>query len=547
MWWRAFLVGVVAVLLCTCVAAGDTAPRLVLLITIDQLRGDMPWRFRQRFGPDGFAYLMDRGTAYTDAHYQHATTFTAVGHATLVTGGNAAQHGLAGNDWLDTGTGKRVYCVEDDRHTLIGKTPRPHQGTSPRNLTSTTIGDELVLASGGRSRVFSVSIKDRGAILPGGHLGKAFWYDAASGRFVTSTYYYDEYPSWVGDWNAAGHADRYRDRAWTLLHARDSYVYGGQDDRPWERSYKSLGRTFPHPLGNPRPKDYYAGLRFTPMGDELTLAFVKELMAREGLGRGEATDLLAVSFSATDYLGHAFGPNSLEYEDNLLRLDATLAELFRYVDRQVGLDHTLIVLSSDHGIDEIPEYKIALGLAAGRHHPNRFLAQANAALRARFDTDQDLVVAFWNPSLYLDVEAVRRLGLDLSAVEHALAAEMVRLPGFALAFTRSDLLAGEVTDTPVNRRVQAAFHPTRSGHVLVVQAPFWYLYPAPEKFSAMHGSPYPYDTYVPILIAGPGVPHRTVDRAVAPRDIAPTVAVYLGIKPPSGSVGAPLAEVLARP
>ncbi len=519
-------------------------PKLIVQITIDQLRGDMPWRFKDRLGPSGFRYLMDNGVSYTNAHYQHSTTFTAVGHATLATGGNAAQHGLAGNDWYDVTTGKRMYCVEDDRHPIIGKEPAAHKGTSPRNLTASTIGDELVIASGGRSRVFSVSIKDRGAILPGGHLGKAFWYSSGSGKFVSSTYYYDDYPAWVTTWNAQDHAGTYRDKTWDLLRDREQYVFKDQDDRPFEKSYKHLGRTFPHALGNEDAKAFYAALRFTPMGDEITLAFVKELMQQEKVGQGDSTDMLAVSFSATDYLGHAFGPNSLEAEDNLLRLDETLADFLSFIDSQVGLDQTLVVLSSDHGTDEIPEYKESLGVAAGRHRPDEFMAQANAALQRRFGSNETLVVAFWNPSLYLDAEAVTKLGVDVATVEQALAEEMMKLKGFTLALTRTDLMAGNVPNTSTGNRLQAAFHPTRSGNVLIVQDPFWYLYPKPDQFSAMHGSPYTYDTYVPIMIAGPGIKAAKSTRPVAPRDIAPTITAYLGIKPPSGATGVPLVEVL---
>jgi hypothetical protein len=487
---------------------------------------------------------MEQGTVYRNVHYQHSTTFTAVGHATLATGGNAAQHGLAGNDWYDVGSGQRIYCVEDERHPIIGQKTKAHAGTSPRNLTSSTVGDELVLASGSRSRVFSVSIKDRGAILPGGHLGKAFWYGSSTGTFVTSTYYYDDYPAWVSAWNAAGHADRFKDQSWTLLQDRATYVYGAQDDRAMEKSYKKLGRTFPHPLGNEKASDYYAGLRFTPMGDELTLDFVKELMAQEKLGQGEATDMLLVSFSATDYIGHAFGPNSLEYEDNVLHMDALLADFFAYIDRTVGLDRTLIVLSADHGTDEIPEYQANLGFAAGRHYPKRFVEQANAALQQRFGSDENFVVAFWNPSLYLNLATVEKLGLDLATVERALADEMLKIQGFAMAFTRTDLLAGRLTDTKFTRKVQNAFHPRRSGNVLVVQEPFWYLYPNADQFAAMHGSPYAYDTYVPLMFAGPGIRAQVVDRPVQPADIASTLATYIGIKPPSGAQGEPLVEVL---
>jgi predicted AlkP superfamily pyrophosphatase or phosphodiesterase len=254
--------------------------------------------------------------------------------------------------------------------------------------------------------------------------------------------------------------------------------------------------------------------------------------------------MLAVSFSVTDYIGHAFGPNSLEAEDNLLRLDVTLADFFAYIDATVGLANSLIVLSSDHGIDAIPEYKQSLGLAAGRHYPEQFMARVNAGLKQRFNTEADLVITFWNPSLYLDLAQVEKLSVPVETVERALVEEILKVPGFAFAVTRTDLLAGRLTDQPLLHKLQRAFHPTRSGNVLIVQDPFWYLYPNPDEFAAMHGSPYAYDTYVPIMFAGPGIGQRTISRLVGPEDIATTVTSYLGTDPPSGSVGEPLVEVL---
>ena len=307
-------------------------PKLVLQITVDQLRGDLPTRYLDRLGKGGFRYLLEQGTHYTNAHYRHANTETAVGHATLFTGADPARHGLVGNNWIDQSTGELVYNTEDDRHHLIGKSPKPHKGVSPRNLLASTIGDELVVANAGRSRVFSVSVKDRGAIIPGGHAGKAFWYSKSSGKFVTSTYYYDEYPQWVNKWNEAKPADQYRGKAWKLLHDRSTYLAGKMDDRVYEASLPPLGRTFPHQYGD--NKYLYLILSLTPVGDELTLDFAKTLIENEKVGQGDYVDFMAVSFSSTDYVGHMFGPSSLESEDNVLRLDRVLAELFEFVDKK---------------------------------------------------------------------------------------------------------------------------------------------------------------------------------------------------------------------
>lgn len=525
-------------------ASEQERPRLVLFIVVDQLRGDMPWRFQDRFGQGGFRLLMEQGVAYKQAHFQHSSTFTSSGHATLVTGGHAAQHGFPGNDWHDRNSGRQVYCVEDEAHSEIGRAAEEHAGTSPRNLTSSTFGDELYVATDGRSRVFSVSMKDRSAIIMGGRFGKAYWYRDDAGSFVTSTYYYSDYPAWVARWNEADHVGQYADKHWELLRNPSEYIYAERDDRPFEVSHKHLGRTFPHKLGADNPADFYSALRYSPMGDEYTLEFAKELVVQEQLGAGDHTDVLSIGLSATDYIGHAFGPNSLEAEDNLLRLNQNLSRFFTFVDNQVGLENTLVVLSADHGVDASPEHTYGLGGPAGRHYPDLFIRALNDRLKERLSTERDLITAFWNPSLYLDLAALKELGFGVEQVERVLAEEVLTLDGFAYAVTRTDLLKSRTYEDPILRKVQRGFHPRRSGNVVVVQSPSWYLYPQADAYSAMHGSPYAYDTYVPVFFAGAGLSGQLVDRQIAPHDVAATVASLLGIQPPSGSTGTPLTEVL---
>ncbi len=524
--------------------AARERPQLVLFIVVDQLRGDMPLRFQERFGNGGFRYLLDRGVVYKEAFYRHSTTFTAVGHATLITGSDPIHHGIAGNEWYDTAARQSVYCVEDADHHVLGREVIPHEGTSPRNLTAQTLGDQLVATSQDRSRVFAVSLKDRGAIILGGQRGKAFWFDKTSGCFVTSSYYYEDYPNWVAQWNAQQPADRFRTRNWDLLNDRSTYLFANRDDQPFERSYKLLGRTFPHSLDNPKTADYYSTLRFTPMADELTADFALELLSQERLGQGDATDMLCVGLSATDYIGHAFGPDSLEAEDNLLRVDRTLSRLLQAVDKAIGLDRTLVVLSSDHGVNAIPEYTESLGRTAGRLNLTQLQAHLNEFLQARYKTNRKLITAFANPSYYLDASVLEELGLDVAEVERAVAAEILAQPGFAYAVTRTDLLAGKATDDPILAKVQRAFHPQRSGNVLVVQSASWYLYSDPDEYAATHGSPYPYDTHVPIMIAGPGISPCVTERAVGPQDVASTVAMLLMIAAPPGNDGEPLREAL---
>ena len=525
--------------------------RLVLQITVDQLRGDTMTRFGDRFVEGGFRYFLDNGVQYTDAHYAHANTETAPGHATLVTGAYPSAHGIVANDWIDANSGEFVYNTEDDRHRLIGAEPRPHQGVSPRNLLSSTIGDELVVHTGGRSRVFSVSPKDRGAILPGGHAGKAFWYNSRDGQFVTSTFYYDEYPDWVSAWNARRPADRYKGASWELINEQSTYIARDLDDRPYEANFDALGRTFPHPLGDGSSRYFYVVLYVSPMADELALDFAQTLIDAERVGQSENLDYVAVSFSAPDIAGHLFGASSLEYEDAVLRTDRNIAALLQHIDDRVGLDKTLIVLSADHGGPEAPEYMQSKGFEVDRYPLDWFRRDnpLSEPLLVRYGRD-DLIAGHSHPYIYLNLEAIDDAGLAVAEVESFVAAELVKFPGLAYALTRSDLLAGRIADAPIQYKIRRSFHPSRSGNIHVVQEPYWLFHSTSEAeqlgiegMAAINGSPWAYDTYVPILFAGPGISSGTVSRRVGPYDIAPSLAAYLGIKPPSGSVGDVLPEI----
>ncbi len=540
--------------ICNSVLAKNTnqkPPKLVLQITVDQLRGDLPVRYLDRLGESGFRYLLENGTYYSNAHYRHANTETAVGHATLFTGADPSRHGLVGNYWIDSKTGEQVYNTEDKAHHLIGKKAKLHKGVSPKNLLSTTIGDELVVSNAGQSRVFSVSVKDRGAIIPGGHAGKAFWYSKSSGQFVTSSYYYDEYPDWVKRWNGKKLADQYRGQSWDLLNPIDTYYAKNMDDRAYEAALKPLGRTFPHEYGD--NKYLYLMLSLTPAGDELTLDFVKSLITAENIGTGNQTDFLAVSFSSTDYVGHMFGPSSLESEDNLLRVDRNLAELFSYIDKKVGLENTLIVLSADHGAPEAPEYMKSLGLETGRFDFTFFKEQGplNDVLKEKFGRS-DLISIHSHPYLYLNMRAINDAKLKVEDVESFIAQELMKIPGIMYAQTRSDLLKGRTANSPLQEQIRRNFHPARSGNIHMIQEQYWFFHSTDEAhkmgldgIAAIHGSPWAYDTYVPIFFAGHGIPKSNIARRVSPTDIAPTIASYLGVKYPSGSIGDPLVEVIS--
>ena len=522
-------------------------PKLVIQITIDQMRGDYPMRYKDRLGEGGFRYLMEKGTHYINAHFQHADTETPIGHAALFTGTYPAHNGIVAGNWFDMDKGRVIYNCEDDRYPEIGKEPAQGKGRAPTNLLSSTIGDELVISNNGQSRVFSVSIKDRGAILPGGHTGKAFWYSKSDGSFVSSTYYYKEYPGWVKQWNAKKLADKYKDTSWELLHDVSTYVFGKDDDRPFEIDFLGLGTTFPHPVKGDS-KYFYGSLVATPFGDELTADFAKTLIKEEKLGLGKNTDFMAISFSVTDYIGHLFGPSSLEAEDNVLRVDRLLADLFRFIDEQVGLDQTLIILSADHGMCEAPEYLQSLGFEVGRLTSETIVkGSIKNALEARLGVPEDVIRLYEHPYVYLNEEEIQKTKYSIAEVEAAVAEEIIKIPGMIGAVTRTDLLKGSFAPTPVNMKILNNFHRKRSGHIHVIAEQFWFFYYAMEttpEIAAIHASPWTYDSYVPLFFAGNNVPAQQIARPVTPYDIAATIAVRLEIKPPSGSVGTPLVEVL---
>ena len=542
--------------------AKDSPPKLILQITVDGLRGDLPGRYLDRFGEGGFKYLFDKGMVYTNAQYQHSNLETVVGHAVLATGAFPSAHGMVANVWMDRETGQLGYAVEDSNYEMVGATggvdksseidptqaAATSEGRSPRAILCSTFSDELAKATAGHAKIFGVSVKDRAAITLAGHAGKAFWFSKKTGGFVSSTYYYDQYPDWVNAWNERALADTYSEKAWELLRDPDSYVYKDSDDRPYETAMPGYGRVFPHPFGKKDNKLFYTFLTLSPVGDDLTLDFSKSLITNEKLGKDAATDYLSVSFSSTDYMNHVFGVASLEHEDNMLRLDRTLADLFKFVDEKVGLKNTLIVLCADHGVPEAPEYMAELGMAVDRLVPSKFDVEPGiAALKKRFGIGKELIKMYEHPYIYLDHQLIREKGLDLREVERAIAEEMMKFDGIALAISGTDIKNGRLPDAPVIAQIRRNFHPKRSGDIYVLQEPYWYLYTDESlPLCTMHGTPWRYDTYVPIIFAGKNIKSARVNRLVHPVDIVSTLALYAGTPIPSGAVGNPLLEEIGE-
>lgn len=543
-------------------ANAQSKPKLILQITVDQLRGDMPTRHLTQLGEGGFRYLLEDGIHYNNAHHTHANTETIVGHTTLATGANPSAHGMVGNLWYDRAAGRTVYNIEDpdysiltsgadvDDSTEIDPTQRAatSEGRSPRTILTSTFGDELAVNTAGRAKVFGVSIKDRGAVSMAGHAGKAFWFSKAAGEFVTSSYYYDAYPSWVEDWNAKGLPQSYSGQSWQLLNPVDSYLFGDRDDQDWEPDFAGFGRTFPHPLGTPEDDYFTTLLTLSPFGDQMTANFAKTLIDAEGLGDDDVTDFLGVSFSVTDYVGHFFGPSSLEAEDNLLQLDRTLADLFVYIDAEVGLDNTLIVLSSDHGAPEAPGYLASIGMPGGYVTPDEWnTAPAVERIKERFNISGALFEGYDHPYLTLSADIRNNPDIDRVALETAIADELVSFEGVAYAVPSSRLREGSLPDNALMQAVLNNYHPDRSGDIYVVFQPEWFINDMDGlSVTVTHGSPWRYDTFVPILFAGHGVTPQIVSRRVHTVDVALTLSIAAGTRPPSGATGEVLLEVLGQ-
>jgi predicted AlkP superfamily pyrophosphatase or phosphodiesterase len=544
-------------------AQADHRPKLVLQITVDALRGDLPSRFASVLGDGGFRYLMEQGIHYTNAHYRHANTETIVGHVSLATGSTPAAHGMVANVWFDRELDRLAYNIEDARYKLLTagadvdrkseidptqKAARV-EGRSPGNILTSTLSDEMAIHFAGQSKIFAVSVKDRGAVSMAGHAGKAFWFSKASGEFVTSNYYYDEYPEWVNAWNARKPAMAYSGKSWDLTHPAKKYLFGDADNKAYETDLAGFGRVFPHAYGTADDKYFTTKLTLSPAGDELTLDFAKTLLDKEQLGQNAVPDYLSISFSSTDYVGHVFGASSLETEDNLVRLDRTLADLFAYVDKKVGLDNTLIVLSADHGQPDVPGYLHELGIDDAHYFDTGSLDKTPAieALKKQFGIGEELIEAYFHPYIYLNYEQVREKGLDQATVERAVASELMKFDGVAYAVSSTALRTNRLPDNLMTRSILHNFHPKRSGDIYLVFEPNVFI----NDFDGLtvastHGSIWRYDTFVPVIFAGAGLPAAQVNRLVTPYDIAPTLAACLKIKTPSGAFGMPLQEVLGQ-
>jgi len=509
-------------------------PKLVLILVIDQFRYDYLVRFRPQFVEGGFNLLLKGGANFADCRYDYATTATGPGHATLSTGAYANVHGIIGNEWYEPSLHRTVYCVEDLTTKLVNAPDQASAtpGLSPHNLMGTTLGDELRAATDFRSKVIAISLKDRGAILMGGHSpSAAYWYDPGSGRFVTSTYYMPALPSWVAKFNGNSPVKEYCGGKWTAL----------------AETTGANGQTLEEFRGMPEescPDPKFLGwLQRTPYMNDIELAFAREAVRNEHLGQGADTDLLAISLNVNDYIGHAFGPYSPQVADATLRTDRYLASFFAELDKLVGLNNVWIALSADHGVAPNPEFIKGHKWGPGNAQPALIPSAVEEAMAAAFGPEA-WVERTKMPYIYLDHEALKKHHIQPFQAEGVAATAAASVPGVMAALMRTQLLNGSLPSSPFARAASNSFNPLRGGDVFVVLDP--YAVPVSGSRETTHGSPWNYDSQVPLLLWGSAFKPGVYFSRCQPIDLAATLAAALGLTQPSGSQGSPLEPAIRQ-
>jgi predicted AlkP superfamily pyrophosphatase or phosphodiesterase len=517
-------------------------PKLVVGIIVDQMRQEYFYRFGERFGEGGFKRFTDQGFMMTNGHYNYIPTFTGPGHASVYTGTTPATHGIIANNWYVKQLGRAIYCAEDSTVTNVAGTPVNGQ-ISPRNMLTTTITDELRFATNKRAKVVGIAIKDRGASLPAGHTGDAYWYDEVTGDFMTSTYYYDSLtlPKWVSGFNSKKMPDSYLKQTWNTLYPIDTYKNSIADNNDFEGPF--IGKstpTFPYNLDSLKADNGGYGLvSSTPYGNTLTLDFAYAAIDGEKLGQRGETDFLAISFSSPDYIGHRFGPPSIEVEDNYLRLDQDLAKFFDYLDKTVGKDQYLVFISSDHGVAEVPAYMVSENVPGGNFNSGTVMNQLKGFGMAMYG-EGNWILNFSNEQVFLNKDLAREKKIDFAQMQRDVAEFSLRFKGVKEAYTAADMRSQEFTKNIPNL-LQMGYNHKASGDVLLVLEPAWL---AGGQRGTTHGSGYSYDTHVPIAFYGWGIKAGKSSTYTSVTDIAPTLSILLKTRMPNGTTGQPIKEIV---
>lgn len=523
----------------------EQPPRLFVGIMVDQMRQEYLYRFQSKLGNAGFKRLINEGFMLKNGHYNYAPTVTGPGHASVYTGTTPSIHGIVGNEWYDKNLQREVNCVNDPKQKVVG-VAEGNGNVSPWRMISSTITDELELFTQKRARVISVSIKDRAAVLPAGHTPDgAYWFDNKTGWFITSTYYKTKLPDWVEKFNKQNLAEKYLSREWNTLLPINQYVESGQDDSPYESRLSGKDKpVFPYVLKALRKTDDFDLLTSTPFSNDYLTDMAKAAISGENLGADEVPDFLAISYSATDVLGHGVGPNAIEIQDMYLRLDKNIEDILKTLDQRVGEGNYSVFLTADHGVADVAQYLIDNRIPAGYFNTGNMKASLNQHLQKYFP-GKEIVETIDNGQVFFD-QTVFQNDPKASGVELLIATELtinflLAQEGIANAYSESVVRQGRYDEGGIKGMVIRGFHPKRSGDVALVLEPGWY--PATKMPGTTHGSPYIYDTHVPIIFYGKGVKKGYSVNYHSITDIAPTVSILLNIKFPSGCTGQPIQEI----
>lgn len=529
-----FLLGIISV----AAAQSLSRPKLVVGIVVDQMRWDYLYRYYDRYGNGGFKRLLNEGFTCENTFISHLPSFTAVGHSTVYTGSVPAIHGIVGNDWIDQKTGRHWYCTEDTTVQSVGTTSDAGE-MSPRNLLASTVTDELRLATNFQSKIIGVSLKDRAAILPAGHAANgAFWFDDASGNFITSTYYMNELPAWVQQFNNQKMPEKLVANDWNTLYPIHTYTQSTADAQAWEGLFSGEKTSvFPHRM-SAIYKQNRGTIRSTPFGNTLTLTFAKAAVEGNRLGTGKVTDFLTINCASTDYVGHMFGPNSIEVEDTYLRLDKDLATFFSYLDGKIGKGNYLVFLTADHGAAHAVDFNKAHNIPADFFPTSALMKTLNGLLAQQFGV-QNLIRSGINYHVNFDLDKIAANHINYDSVKKVVVAYLQQQPGVQFAVDVDNIGVAPIPE-PIKSMIINGYNTKRCGSVMIIPEPGWF-----EGFAkgTTHGDWNAYDTHIPLLFMGWGVTHGATNRETYMTDIAPTVAALLHIQMPNGAVGKVISEV----
>jgi predicted AlkP superfamily pyrophosphatase or phosphodiesterase len=545
---RLFLV--IALLALETIGYAQKRPKIVVGIVVDQMRYDFLIRYNSHYSQNGFNRLINEGFSASNMHYNYCPTYTGPGHSSIYTGSVPAIHGIVGNYWYEDHQ-KNMYCAEDESVNTVGVEGKVGK-MSPKNLKTTTICDELKLSTIGRSKVIGVCIKDRGSILPAGHMANAaYWYDGKTGTFVSSTYYMKELPKWLKEFNKQKHPIKLMSQGWNTLLPMEKYIFSGTDDNNWEDKLCKSGHngccggkdgvklscnTFPYTFENEEMND---AIKVTPYGNTLTTLLAKEVLEKEKMGMGTETDFLCVSYSSTDYIGHAFGPYSKESEDTYIRLDKEIEDLLNTLDAKYGKGNYLTFLTADHGVQDVPAFSVSNKVHGGNVDEKDLKKQFSELLATKLGAGEWVKFVF-NEQIYLNKELLASKNISPKMITDILNGQpKEKLEGIRGFYSFENLFL-ENLPASVKEIINNGYYPHRSGDIYIMLEPNWMSH---GKQGTTHGSPYTHDTHVPFIIMGNGIKPKKSSRPYRIIDIAPTLANLLGTLHPNGCIGNPIEEV----